>query len=469
MNQLSAESSLKQWLAYLEKLHPTEIELGLGRIKQVAKALGLTYPYVSITVAGTNGKGSVCAMLDSILKAGGYKTGTYASPHLIHYNERIRVNGEFASDSQIVAQFYRIEQARGNVSLSYFEFSTLAALLIFEQEKIDVAVLEVGLGGRLDAVNIVDADCSVITSIDIDHSEYLGNTRSEVAFEKAHIFRSGKPAICADPQPPESLIKYAEQIGADLWLFGKDFNYSGDQLQWAYGGRNLRRSALAYPALRGANQLLNASAALAVLEALRPALVVPAHALRLGLLHAVLPGRFQIMPGQPTVILDVAHNPHAASALSHNLANMPCTGKTYAVVGMLNNKDTVGVISRLVGSVDYWLCASLAGTRGLNANSLSAIVEQQIKASKQQALQHDLDDIDTINISPDQLNGKGPSVKPAVRVRKVINNPTTQSFDDPVTAFNFATKNASVNDRILVFGSFATVGPVLEKISQSTG
>src|SRR5699024_10424001 len=204
---------------------------------------------------------------------------------------------------------------RADISLSYFEFATLAALLLFQEEDVDIAILEVGLGGRLDAVNIVDADCAVVTSIDIDHTGYLGDTREAIAVEKAHVFRPGKPAICADPVPPRSLIDHAHQIGADLWLFGKDFNYSGDQLQWAYGGRSQRRGALGYPALRGANQLLNASAALAALEAMLPDIVVPAHALRLGLLHAALPGRFQIMPGEPVTILDVAHNPHAAAAL----------------------------------------------------------------------------------------------------------------------------------------------------------
>lgn len=238
-NQLS---SLAQWLGYLETLHPKAIDLGLDRVRSVARTLGLTHPFIAITVGGTNGKGSTCAMLEAVLLAAGYRTGMYTSPHLIDYNERIRINGEIASDAQIVEQFHSIEQARGDISLTYFEFSTLAALRLFEQHGLEIAVLEVGMGGRLDAVNIVDADCSIVTSIDIDHAEWLGDTREKIAFEKAHIFRPGRPAICADPMPPETLLAYAGEIGADLWLFGKDFNYSGDRQQWAYGGRSRRRA-----------------------------------------------------------------------------------------------------------------------------------------------------------------------------------------------------------------------------------
>src|SRR5690554_1871492 len=223
----AVDATLPQWLAYLETLHPTEIDLGLDRIREVAQRLELTYPYIAIMVGGTNGKGSVCAMLESIISAGGYKVGAYTSPHLVDYNERIRLNGQFATDEQITSQFDRIEKARGTTSLSYFEFSTLAALLLFEQQNVEIAILEVGLGGRLDAVNIVDADCAIITSIDIDHSDYLGTTRDQIAWEKAHIFRAGRPAICADPLPPQPLVDYAQTLGTDLWLFGKDFNYSG--------------------------------------------------------------------------------------------------------------------------------------------------------------------------------------------------------------------------------------------------
>lgn len=473
MSRPDDSTPLAQWLAYLESLHHTEIELGLERVRQVAARLTLTYPFRVITVGGTNGKGSVCAMLEAILHAAGYHTGSYTSPHLVHYNERIRVNGEFATDEQIVKQFYRIDQAREEISLTYFEFSTLAALLLFVEQGVDVAILEVGLGGRLDAVNIVDTDCAIITSIDVDHAEYLGTTRDAVAHEKAHIFRANKPAICADPLPPQSLLDYAEKTGADLWLFGKDFNYSGDQLQWAYGGRGQRRSALAYPALRGANQLLNAAATLAALEALRPELVVPAHALRLGFLHAALPGRFQILPGQPTVILDVAHNPHAAAALGQNLAHMPHAGKTFAVVGMFKDKDIQGVLAHLVDHVDHWFCASLAGNRGLQGRDLALQVRtalQKAPENRQVSVAPNHDGLDFPQASqgvPAVTDPSKPAVRPAVRTRYPSENASVAEYTDPVSAYNAACEQASVNDRILVFGSFATVGPVLNQHKQT--
>lgn len=315
----AAGATLSDWLQYLESIHATAIDMGLERVREVAARMNLELPGVKFVVGGTNGKGSTCSMLESILLAAGYKVGLYTSPHLIDFNERARVNGQIASDEALIEQFIAVEAARGETSLTYFEFTTLAIMRLFSQSRLDAVVLEVGLGGRLDAVNIIDADCAVVTSVDLDHIEYLGDTREKIGFEKAHIYRAGRPAICADPVPPQSLLDYVEQIGADLWLFSRDYNYSGDRQQWAYGGREQRRSALAYPALRGANQLLNASAALAALESVRDRLPVPQQAVRLGLLQASLPGRFQILPGQPTVILDVAHNPHAAAVLAQNL------------------------------------------------------------------------------------------------------------------------------------------------------
>ncbi len=465
MNTPNENTSLADWLHYLELLHPTEIDLGLERVKTVADELGVLKPsHKVITVAGTNGKGSVCAMLDSILRAGGYNVACYTSPHLIDYNERFRINGEFATDDQIIEQFNRIEKARGETSLSYFEFATLAALLLFNEAEIDVAILEVGLGGRLDAVNIIDADCSIVTSIDVDHTEYLGSDRNQIAWEKAHIYRSGKPAICADPQPPITLIDYAKAIGADLWIFGKDFNYSGDNQQWAYGGRSQRRNALSYPALRGANQLINASAAMAALESIRPDIVIPAHAIRLGLLHAVLPGRFQILPGDPIIILDVAHNPHSASALGHNLAAMPSVGKTHAVVGMFKDKDNVHTLLPLVEHVDNWYCASLSGTRGLTSKELS---EQLKKAQQLASNGNSCTANDSTGYSNEHANTKGnsPGVKPGVRARSVKGNVKINEYNTVIQAFKAARKNSAANDRILVFGSFSSVGPVLELIN----
>ncbi len=425
----STAATLPEWLSYLESLHHKAIELGLDRVRAAAQRLDLKLPFVKITVGGTNGKGSTCAMLEAILLAAGYRVGMYTSPHLIDFNERIRVNGELASDAQIIEQFNFIESVRGDVSLSYFEYTTLAALRLFEQSGVDVVVLEVGLGGRLDAVNIVDADCAIITSIDIDHTEWLGDTREKIALEKAHIFRPGAPAICADPVPPQSLIDHAHEIGADLWLVGKDFNHSGDRQQWAYGGRTQRRSGLAYPSLRGANQLLNAAAALAALEALRGQLVVPAQAVRIGLSHANLPGRLQILPGTPTIVLDVAHNPHAAAALAQNLDGMAFYPYTHAVVGMMNDKDIAAVVEKLVSRVDHWYCAGLEGPRGASGDHLADIVRSVLPPA-----------------------GKEPI--------------TVSSFDNPVQAFAEARKRASDNDRILVFGSFSTVGPILKELGR---
>lgn len=460
-----ASATLPQWLDYLETLHRTSIDLGLERIRTVADKLGMTMPFVKITVGGTNGKGSTCAMLEAILLAAGYKVGLYTSPHLVDFNERIRLNGDFATDEQIVAQLHKIEQLRGDTTLTYFEYTTLAALLLFEAQSMDVAVLEVGLGGRLDAVNLVDTDCAIITSVDIDHTEYLGDTREKIGLEKAHIFRPGKPAVCADPVPPDTLVEYASQIGADLWRFGKDFNYSGDRLQWAYGGRAQRRSGLAYPSLRGANQLLNATAALAALEALRNTLIVPQQAVRIGLSQVALPGRLQILPGTPTIILDVAHNPHAAAALGQNLDSMGYFPHTHAVVGMLHDKDIAGVVARLATRVDRWYCAGLPGHRGTPANELAGIVRQAVAATTGR---NTLEETSTeARRVPEPA---APSGKPGVRAAAVapVNAEAVSvtTHDDPLLAFVAAQNQATENDRILVFGSFATVGPILDHLGR---
>lgn len=430
-SSLTAASPLQDWLTHLETIHPKKIDLGLERITTVAQRLGVhTLPCVTITVGGTNGKGSTCAMLETILVAAGYKVGLYTSPHLIDFNERIRVNGNIVDDTQIVQQFARIEAARADVSLSYFEFATLAALLTFTDAKVDVAILEVGLGGRLDAVNMLDADCAVVTSIDLDHMQWLGDTRDQIALEKAHIFRANCPAICADPVPPQTLIDHAKAIGADLWLFGRDFNYSGDRQQWAYGGRDKRRPGLAYPALRGANQLLNASAALAVIEALHPRLAVPQQAIRIGLAQVSLPGRMQILPGSPVVVLDVAHNPHAAAVLAQNLDNMPFYPYTHAVVGMFKDKNIEATLQKLADKVDHWYCADIDGPRAAPGKELAQIVEN--------------------------LTASRPADEAV----------TTAVFNDPVQAFKAAQNQAAENDRILVFGSFHTVGPILRELGR---
>lgn len=426
-------ANLATWLSYLESLHPSAIELGLDRVRQVATRLNLESSAKKIIVGGTNGKGSTCAMLESIYLAAGYRVGLYTSPHLIRFNERARLNGEIVSDEVFVTHFQAIENARQEISLTYFEFTTLAILRLFSESELDVMILEVGLGGRLDAVNIIDADCSIITSVDIDHTDWLGDTREKIGFEKAHIFRGHKPAICSDPSPPQSLLDYAKSIDADLWLFGRDFNYSGDRQQWAFAGRQQRRNAMAYPALRGANQLLNASAALAAIESLREFLVVPQQAVRQGLINASLPGRFQILPGQPTIILDVAHNPHAAAVLEKNLGNMGFHPFTYAVFGMLSDKDIESVVQHMAGRIDHWFCAGLPGPRGLSAESLSSKIKHAIG-----------------------------SMTPAFSEPYEVS-----TYDSVSQAFSAARKLCNPDDRIIVFGSFLTVAGVLESMNRA--
>jgi dihydrofolate synthase/folylpolyglutamate synthase len=429
----SPGSSLESWLNYLEALHPSAIDMGLDRVRQVADQLSLQSESVKYVVGGTNGKGSTCAMLEAILLASGYRVGMYTSPHMIHFNERARINGEIVADEVLIEQFEAVEAARRDVSLTYFEFTTLAILRLFAKSNLDAIVLEVGLGGRLDAVNIVDADCAIITSVDIDHTDWLGDTREQIGFEKAHIFRPGQPAICSDPVPPKSLLDYSAKIGADLWLFGRDFNYSGDRQQWAFAGRQQRRNALAYPALRGANQLLNASAALAALEATRDKLAIPQQAVRQGLLAASLPGRFQILPGQPTTILDVAHNPHAAAVLEKNLGNMGFHPYTYAVFGMLSDKDVKAVVQHMAKRIDRWFCASLPGPRGLTATQLAQSVREVLS-------------------SMPELSSEMPAVS---------------EYDTVKSALGAATELSNPDDRIIVFGSFLTVAGALESLNRT--
>jgi dihydrofolate synthase/folylpolyglutamate synthase len=371
---LPAPTSLNDWLTRLESLHPKAIDMGLERVAAVGRDLGLQFACPVITVAGTNGKGSTCAMLEAMLLQGGYRVGLFTSPHLLHFNERARINGEIATDAMLCDSFAAVEAVRGTISLTYFEFTTLAILKLFADAGLDAVILEVGLGGRLDAVNIIDADVAIVTSVDLDHMEYLGDTREKIGFEKAGIFRAGRTAICSDPVPPASLVAHAEAIGADLWLFGRDFNYSGDKQQWNFGGRSQRRNALAYPSLRGANQLLNASAALAALEALRLRLPLGAQEVRTGLVLVDLPGRFQVLPGRPAVILDVGHNPHAAATLAQNLDNMGFHPYTYAVFGSMADKDIAGVLAQLGDRIDHWCLTDLPQPRGASAESIKQLL-----------------------------------------------------------------------------------------------
>jgi dihydrofolate synthase/folylpolyglutamate synthase len=420
--------TLDDWLSVLETAHPKAIDMELERVARVKDALGIRIDCPVITVGGTNGKGSTCAMLESILLAAGYKVGLYTSPHLIDFNERARIGGAPVDDQRLVTAFERVEAGRGETSLTYFEFTTLAVLLLFAEAGLDAVILEVGLGGRLDAVNVIDADVAIVTSVDLDHMDYLGDTREKIGFEKAGIFRAGKTAICGDPVPPASLVRHAQDIGADLWLQGRDFNYSGDKQQWNFGGRNQRRNALGYPSLRGANQLLNASAALAALEALRSRLPVGAQEVRTGLVTVDLPGRFQVLPGRPTVILDVAHNPHAAATLARNLENMGFHPYTYAVFGAMRDKDIAGVIAQVQGSIDHWRVTGLPLPRAAKAGEIEQLLRQA-------------------GVAP----GSEPGTESSI-----------ECFESPAQAFNQALKQAGENDRIVVFGSFLTVAGAIE-------
>jgi dihydrofolate synthase/folylpolyglutamate synthase len=407
--------TLDDWLERIERLHHRTIDLSLDRVRAVAGRLGIGFDCPVILVGGTNGKGSTCAMLESILRAAGYRTGLYTSPHLLRFNERARIAGEPAGDVALIEQFEEVEHSRGETSLTYFEFTTLAILRLFMRQ-------------RLDATNLVDADCAVVTSIDLDHMDYLGPTREHIGCEKAHIYRRGRPAICSDPQPPQSLLDVARDLGAELWLFGRDFNYQGDRQQWAYGGRSIRRAGLPYPALRGANQLLNASGALAALEALGQRLPVSQQAVRQGLLNVELAGRFQVLPGRPAVILDVAHNPHAAAVLAQNLDNMGFHPRTLAVFGMLRDKDATGVIDRVADRIDHWYVGGTSGARGLSGQDLASIVHAK---------------------------------RPAAAV---------EAFGDVASAFDAAHRAAAGEDRIIVFGSFLTVADVMRaQPRQGTG
>src|SRR2546423_10259481 len=366
-------TTLDEWLAHCERLHPKTIAPGLDRVKAVAQRMGLAFACPVITVAGTNGKGSTCAMLEAILSQAGYRTGVYTSPHLVHFEERCRIHGEIAKADQLVPHFERVEAARADTPLTYFEFTTLAIMGLMAASALDVAILEVGLGGRLDAVNIIDADCAVITSIDIDHVEFLGADRESIGREKAGIMRAVKPCIVSDPVPPQSVVDRANELGADLWLLGRDFNFQGDPQQWGWAGRGRRYAGLGYPALRGANQLLNASGVLAALESLRSKLPVTAQAVRNGLAMVELPGRFQIVPGQPALVFDVAHNPHSVAALAANLDAMGFYPATHAVFGAMGDKDLAAMLAKLAPIVDRWYFCDLPTPRAQSAAQLFAL------------------------------------------------------------------------------------------------
>ncbi|HEX6267370.1 MAG TPA: bifunctional tetrahydrofolate synthase/dihydrofolate synthase [Burkholderiales bacterium] len=402
--------SLDEWLRYIEQQHPKTVALGLDRVAEVLARMKLAPAFPVITVGGTNGKGSTCAMLESILRRAGYRTGLYTSPHLLRYNERVRLAGAEASDEALAGSFAAVEGARGDVPLTYFEFGTLAAFQLFSGENLDAAVLEVGLGGRLDAVNVVDPDCAVLTSVGIDHVDYLGPTREDIGREKAGIFRAGRPAVVAEPDPPATVLG----VDAKLLLIGRDFGFSAEQHQWSYWGPGGKRGGLAYPALRGKVQLRNAAAALCALDALHMRIPVAMQDVRRGLAEVELPGRFQVLAGRPQVILDVAHNPQAARALAGNLADAGFAPETIAVCGMLRDKDIGAVVRELAPRVTRWHLATLPGPRGARAADIAAHLQGNI-----------------------------------------------HRYDSPAQAFAAAREAAGEGDKIVVFGSFLTVADVM--------
>jgi len=421
--------SLDAWLQWQSRLHSCEIELGLERVAKVWRLLHQgRLPFKVITIAGTNGKGSSAAFLEAILLAAGYRIGCFTSPHLIHYNERIRVNGEEVNDETICRAFERIDQARGEATLTFFEFGALAALEVFTSQPLDAVILEVGLGGRLDAINIVDPDVALITSIGIDHTEWLGQTLDEIAWEKAGIMRGGRPAVFAGREAPEALLRAARGKGVPIHLAGRDFGCQVTENSWDWNSAGVSRRALPMPHLRGAFQLRNASAVLMVLTLLQEVLPVDQGAIRRGLQVALVKGRFQVIAGDPVTILDVAHNPQAAEALAGNLRQMYCPGRTLAVFGMLSDKDVTGVAQFVSPFIDYWHLTEIESARGIRVEKLAG-----------------------------KLRSSG------------VESQAISCHNHPVSALQAAKGEAVEGDRLLVFGSFYLVGDILPLLDKGPG
>lgn len=412
-----ATSSLSAWLYYLERLHSQAIELGLARVQRVATQLDLLSPAPTVfTVAGTNGKGTTCRTLEAILLAAGLKVGVYSSPHLIRYTERVRIQGQELSEAEHCRAFAAVEAGRGETSLTYFEFSTLAALQLFKQARLDVVIMEVGLGGRLDATNIVDPDVAVITSIALDHTDWLGDNRESIGREKAGIFRAGKPAVVGEPDMPASIAQVAQSLGAKLYRRGEAWSFSEQGERWQWQGDGTLLTDLPMPNV----PLANAATALAALH--YAALEVDERAIFTGLQQALLPGRFQIVQQEPMLILDVAHNPHAAGYLASRLAQLPRNGgKVRAVVGMLADKDIAGTLACLAPEVDEWYCAPLEGPRGASVDLLAQHLSQP------------------------------------------------RQFADVATAWRQAMQDAEKQDIVIVCGSFHTVAHVMAALDEIRG
>jgi dihydrofolate synthase/folylpolyglutamate synthase len=415
-------TNLAAWLDYIEALHPKSIAMGLDRVNVVKQRLNLNPQFPIVIVAGTNGKGSTCAMLEHIYHAAGYSVGTYSSPHLLRYNERVRINSQEVTDEDLVKAFVAVEQARQDTELTYFEYGTLAAVWHLMQKQVDVAILEVGLGGRLDAVNVFEPDSTIVTSIDLDHMEFLGDTRECIGAEKAGVFRVNIPAICGDENPPNSLIEYSNRIGAPLKLIGRDFKVEADKESWTYRADQFSIEHMPMPALIGDFQLNNAACVLTAIQSLQYLLPVQVDAIETGLKTVKLAGRFQSWSNNPDIILDVAHNPHAAKSLAINLKQSRHQGKTIAVFAMLADKDITGVIQALSSEIDAWYVSTIDNIRGAAASSLSKMI------------------LDTL---------------PSAEVK---------IFNQVVDAFHQACIDANENDRIITLGSFFTVAEVMQDL-----
>ena len=415
--------NLTDWLGYIESIHPSTIDLTLERIKIVIERLNLDISFPILTVGGTNGKGSTCSILESIYREAGYKVACYTSPHFLNFNERIKIQTLAVSDEVICEAFSRIESAREDVTLTYFEYGTIAAMIIFSEAHVDVAILEVGLGGRLDAVNVFDADCAIVTTDDLDHMDYLGHTREAIGFEKAGIYRTEKTSICGDFDPPQSLIKHAELIHADLKIIGKDFGYEAHHDSFDFLIDSTFVMNLPLPKLQGDFQLANATNALMAVKAMEDKLPLTEISIQKGITLTLLPGRFQEVKKMPSLILDVAHNPQAARSLSHNLKTHVVPGKTIAVFSILKDKDIFGVINELNLDIDDWFIAEIQNERAASIENISNTIQK---------------------------------INPSAHI---------EAFKNIQEAYQFASKEVRRNDRIIVFGSFFTVADIMKIIS----
>ena len=418
--------SLPEWLEWQKDLHFTQVDPGLERVSQVWQRLRGSYEFTFtvITAAGTNGKGSSVAMLESILLASGYRTGTYTSPHVLRYNERIRVNGEPCNDEDICISFERIDNARNDLSLTYFEFATLAAMDIFCQNNLDLVILEVGMGGRLDAVNLFDADIALITPVSLDHTMWLGNDREEIATEKAGIIRSNKPVVCSESSPAKSILEYAKSLNVICFIAEKDFFVEHNSELWSWHNEHFNWQNLPLPALLGSYQVQNAAAILQVIALLNQlGFNINIKEIRMGLQNVELVGRFQVISGDVERILDVTHNYQGACNLAKLLVDRRTKGRTYAVLAMLKDKDVDAVIEALKEVINHWFVAGLEGTdRGMN---------DEIIAEKVQAI-----------VGKDNVFAQA-------------------SVED---AYNQAMAHAKPDDRVLIFGSFHTVEAIMRLV-----